>query len=54
MIGRLLEPKRPRPRYGWTFTSTLLKMSGLETGDAVAMARGVVWVLVGGEYPRGE
>jgi hypothetical protein len=49
-IGRLLEMTRPRPGYRWTLTTTSLEVEGLEAGGAVAMARGLVWVVRGGWY----
>ncbi len=44
-IGRLLETKRSQAAARWTFTTTALTVEGLEAGDAVAMARSVVWLL---------
>lgn len=44
-IGRLLEMKRSQTQARWTFTTTALTVEGLEAGDAVAMARSVVWLL---------
>ena len=44
-IGRLLEMKRSQEAARWTFTTTALTVEGLEAGDAVAMARSVVWLL---------
>lgn len=45
MIGRLLEMKRSQDAARWTFTTTALTVEGLEAGDAVALARSVVWLL---------
>jgi hypothetical protein len=49
-IGQLLEMTRPRPGYRWTLTTTSLEVDGLEAGDAVAMARGLVWVVTDGRF----
>jgi hypothetical protein len=48
-IGRLLESKRSQGAARWSFTTTALTVEGLEAGDAVAMARSVVWLA----RPRG-
>lgn len=50
MIPPLLERARVRPGYGWRLTGTALEVAGLDAGDAVALARCLVWVATGGRF----
>jgi hypothetical protein len=54
VIGRLLEVKPQRVGYQWAFTTTMLDVDGLEAGDAVALARSVVWLATGEGFRGGE